>query len=172
MDLIKPFFLFSFLGWTVENIKNWNDPTFKPCNTIARYLITDDVCYCPFFPIYGIGSLFIMLMYTYRTQLPLLARILIYAIVFNVMELIGGYIGEHYICNHLNTCQNGNKMWDYKGGYNYHGYIDLEHTFYWGLLGIAGELVYGFTANYNFTDFVPFMIISWIIISLHNHRKF
>lgn len=171
MELIKPFFLFSFLGWTVENIKNWNDPTFKPCNAIARYLTTDKACLWPFPPIYGVGGLFIMLMYNYRTQIPLLARILIYAIVFNVMELIGGYIGEHYICNHVNTCQSGAKMWNYRGGYNYHGYIDLEHTFYWIVLGLMGEMLYEYLIKYEFTDFVPYMVIIWTVISIHNYNK-
>jgi len=172
MDLVKPFLIFSFLGWTVENIKNWNDHKFISCNAIAKYLTIDNVCLWPFPPAYGFGGLFIVLLYTYKTQIPLLARILIYAIVFNVIELIGGYIGEHYICNHINTCQNGAKMWNYKGGYNYKGYIDLEHTFYWGLLGVAGELLYGSLMNYNFADLSPYMFMVWAIISLHNYRKY
>lgn len=172
MELIKPFFIFSFLGWTVENIKNWNDNKFKPCNAIAKYFTIEEVCLWPFPPVYGFGGLFILFMHTYKDQIPVLARLLIYAIVFNVLELIGGYIGEHYICKYFNTCQNGHKMWDYKGGYNYHGYIDLEHTFYWGLLGVAGELVYGYTSNYNFMDFVLYMLIIWAFISIHNYKKY
>lgn len=172
MDLIKPFFIFSFLGWTIENIKNWNDNKFKPCNAIVTHFTTQKICLYPFPPIYGFGGLFIILMYSYKDQIPLLARLLIYAIVFNVIELIGGYIGEHYICNKVNTCHQGKKMWDYKGGYNYKGYIDLEHTFYWILLGLVGEILYGSMMNYNFTDMAPFMVMIWAIISLHNYRKF
>jgi len=171
MELIKPFYLFSFLGWVVENIKNWNDPTFIPCNTIAKYLTTNKICLYPYFPIYGFGGLFIILMYNYRTQLPLLARIIIYAIMFNVMELIAGYIGEHYICNRVTTCQNGHKMWDYKGGYNYKGYIDLEHTFYWIILGLAGEMVYEYSMDYSFFNIMIFVSIVWAFISIHNYKK-
>jgi len=172
MDLLKPFLIFSFLGWTVENIKNWNDRKFIPCNTLAKYFTSDKICLGPFFPIYGIGGLFIAFMSTYKYQIPILARLLIYAIVFNVIELIGGYIGEHYICNHVNTCQNGAKMWNYKGGYNYKGYIDAEHTFYWILLGLIGELLYESIMDYDISVMAPYILMGWTIISLHNYRKF
>ena len=110
-DIIKTFLIFSFLGWTGENIKNWNFPDFIPCNPIFKYYLSEKVCYVPFLPVYGFGGLFIAFMYQLRDKIPWYGRMIIYAIVFNIIELIGGYIGEEYVCNKITTCYAGDKLW-------------------------------------------------------------
>lgn len=66
-------------------------------------------------------------------------RIAIYFIMFNVLELIGGILGEKIICKLVDTCENRTKMWDYsKSTYNIWGYVDLWHAVVWTVLGVVG----------------------------------
>lgn len=170
-NIIKPFITFAFLGWSAENIKNWNLPDFIPCNPIPKYYLSEKVCFVPFLPVYGFGGLFIAYMYQYKDTIPWYLRMIIYAIVFNGIELVGGYIGEEYVCNKITTCYVGNKLWQYEGMYTIDGYVDIEHTIYWMIGGLIGEQIYGYVKGVSNLKLLSLMLTVWVILSIYNLKK-
>ena len=133
--IFKVFLTYSFLGWTVENLRH---PKTEAYNSFVRHYLPQTSCLIPFLPIYGLGGLFIMYLYKSHPKLSIACKIILFVLAFNLIEFIGGYISEHCICSQLNTCPAGKKIWDYTGFGNVNGYIDLEHTVYWIILGLIG----------------------------------
>ena len=122
-------------------------------------------------PVYGFGGLFIAFMYEFRDLIPWYWRMIIYAIVFNIIELIGGYISEDYICNKVDTCYTGNRLWRYDGKYTIDGYVDIEHTIYWMIAGLIGEQIYDYIKNQSFIYILSLMLTTWVIISIHKYKS-
>jgi len=170
-NIIKPFIIFAFLGFTGENIKNWNSPDFLPCNPIFKYYLSEKVCFVPLLPVYGFGGLFIAYMYQYKNTIPWYVRMIIYAVVFNFIELLGGYIGEEYVCNKIDTCYAGNKLWHYDGNYTVDGYVDIPHTIYWMIAGLLGEQFYGYFKDQSYTTLLSLMLTIWTLISVLRSKK-
>jgi hypothetical protein len=164
MNIFKSYLIYSFLGWTCENLKNINDKNFISCNPIFKYL-SNDICLIPFPPVYGLAGIFIWYLHNYHPNLSLTAKIISFFLVFNMMELIGGYIGEKYVCNHIDTCQVHNKMWNYKKFGNINGYIDIEHSFYWIIMGLIGYYIYPYINKMSSTTLLFSGIIIWSVLS-------
>ena len=170
-NIIKTFLTYGFLGWTMENIKNWNDEEFMCCNPIFKYYLSRKICFVPFPFCYGLGGLFILYLHKNYPDLSLLAKIILFIIIFNVIELSGGYFAEKCICNNLDTCPEGNKIWNYKGSGNLGGHIDLEHSVYWIALGLIGYYIYPFIEQISIYKLSIIMFIIWIIISIKRYPK-
>lgn len=167
--IIKTFFAYAFLGWAVENIGNWKHKDFISCNPIMKFLFSKNFCFVPFLLAYGIGGIFIMYLWKKYPHLSLLYKLIIFAIGFNVIEIISGYVGEKYICNKINTCEEKNKMWNYNNTTNLNGYVDIEHTIYWILIGYMGYIIYPYIENIAYEKMILLMIIIWIIISVFKY---
>jgi hypothetical protein len=170
MEFLKPYVVYGFLGFLAENLKNWNDDTFTSCNPIIRW-ITDSRKWClfPFPPAYGIGGVCIAIMWTW--SISIWWKLLLMAVGFNVIELVGGLVGEHAICKHMDTCHSGTKMWDYSRTPNLGGYIDLEHTFYWVLLGAVGYGIYPWLMKLSAAKLGTGMIVLYVLVTLFKPYK-
>jgi uncharacterized membrane protein len=169
--VVKGYLVYSFLGWTAESIKNWNDDEFISCNPVFKHLFSKDVCWLPFPPAYGLGGVFLGFLWKYFPNMHWITVAIISAILFNVIELIGGYLGEKYLCGKISTCQEGKKMWNYTKGPNIGGHIDLEHTFYWVILGLIGYYTYNFIMGRENTSLFGIFVIVWAIITVHKLRQ-
>lgn len=161
------FVLFSSIGWTIENVWNFFYSNFVSCNPVAR-LLSNKVCLIPLIPTYGFAGLTILLVTRYVNYLPY--RLFLYMILFNIGEMIIGLIGKYFICNKISTCQNGDKMWDYRDNPNISGYIDIKHTFYWVILGYLGELAIKNIQPDNPKIYIVLIII-YIIVSITKYGK-
>lgn len=139
MNLYAKYFLLSgIIGWIAENIWNIKDKEFR-CNPIAR-LLSENYCLIPFTPSYAFAGIIIVIANKYiKTQLN---RLFFYLIIFNMIEFIGGLLGEKILCKNINTCQSGNKLWDYSDNPNLFGHIDIKHSIYWIALGYMGDKIY------------------------------
>lgn len=166
-SLAKGYLVYSFLGWSAESLKNWNDTSFISCNPVFKYLFSKDICWLPFPPAYGLGGVFIAYLWKHYPNLSLISVAIISAIMFNVIELIGGYLGEKFLCSNISTCQEGNKLWNYTATANIGGYIDVEHTFYWVLLGLVGYYSYPWLMSIDNSKLFITLMIIWLVISIH-----
>ena len=171
MNIIKAFFIYAFLGWIAENLRYWQYPNYISCNPIFKQIFSKNICYVPFPPSYGLGGIFIYYLHEHYPNLSWLSLVILFILVFNLIELVGGYIGEKYICNKINTCEYKTKMWDYKNTHNFNGYIDVEHSIYWALLGLIGYSIYPYLMRIPNRDLIILMIIIWLIISIMKYPK-
>lgn len=90
----------------------------------------------PFMPVYGLGLVLLYLLITYLRERPLLIRIFIYAVCFTMLEFIGGAFTQATL---------GMRLWDYSNNpLNFQGHVDILHTLYWILLGLATEKIIQF----------------------------
>jgi len=161
---------YAFLGWGAENIKNMNGENFLSCNPIAKHYFPKNMCLLPFLVAYGFGGLFIWWLWKYYPDISWIARIILFIIGFNVIELIAGIIGEKIICKKINTCQKGSKMWNYDGPTSFMGYIDLKHTFLWVLIGIPGYVLWPSLEKMSLYTMLPYALIIWLGISLMKYQ--
>lgn len=130
-DVILFFSIYSFLGWVMETLY------FSiPAKTfINRGFLAG--CFCP---IYGFGTIFIMLIYRMTHAvfdnrfLALFTGAVISMLAVTVLEYITGYLLEKIF-----RC----RYWDYSHlKYNLHGYICLSHSLLWGLLSLVVAVVF------------------------------
>ncbi len=115
------FFLFaySFIGWSIESIY----VTLK-----NKKLTNSGFLYGPFCPIYGIGSVLLLIFLRPFANNLIIVFVLSFFIA-SVWEYIAGFIMEIIF---------GLKWWDYsKCPLNINGRICLIYSFFWGFLGIA-----------------------------------
>ena len=166
MEVIKAFIIYGFLGWTIENSRSLFDPHFSSCNPVYKYFFRGNICFIPILFLYGLGGIFILFLRKNYPNMPLLIKATILVIAFNVIELIGGWVGEKYICNKIDTCWKGHKMWDYRDNPNIYGYIDIKHTIYWIILGLIGYEVYPYLVELPNDILLISMLTIWIIINL------
>lgn len=168
---IKAFLSFAFLGWASENIKNWRYKDFLSCNPIYKYYFSKDICFVPFPFAYGLGGLVIWYLWKKYPNMSLLAKAIIFAILFNAIELAGGYIAEKVICKEINTCTDGNRMWNYTNSHNIGGHIDIEHTFYWVVAGMIGYLIWPLIERQSWKTLGIIAVLLWIAISVWKYPK-
>jgi uncharacterized membrane protein len=89
----------------------------------------------PFFSIiYGVAAIMLYALFHFGAT-PFVASIIIGTILCVVLELVGGALSLsllHY------------RLWDYSANpFNFHGFIDLKHTFYWLILTTLYRLLFG-----------------------------
>jgi len=128
----------------------------------------------PFLFVYGFGGIFIGYLYKNYPDLSFTSKIILFFVVFNLMELLSGIIVEKFICKIINTCafDNGKRMWDYKNNFgNLNGYIDIEHSIIWVVLGMVGYYMYPFLMNIPGWKLFICAVIIWFIITMVKINK-
>ncbi len=117
-NLLTYFVLYSFLGWIMESI-------FR--SICEKKLINTGFLRGPFCPIYGIGSIIMIVFLKNFEKFPILL-FFISIIVLTLWEYIVGVLLEKI----FNT-----KYWDYSNHkFNFQGRICLTNSIYWGVLGV------------------------------------
>ncbi|MFC1615841.1 hypothetical protein ACFL21_01760 [Patescibacteria group bacterium] len=87
-------------------------------------------------PIYALGAIFIFEPLHHQiSDIHIIFRFLIYALIIFVLEYIFGLIFK------LIT---GKCPWEYKGKWNIHGFINLPHFPFWGILGLLFEILHNY----------------------------
>ena len=118
LNLATYFILYSFLGWILESI-------FR--SICEKKLINTGFLRGPFCPIYGIGSI-IMILCLKRFENSLVVVFCLSVIILTAWEYIVGVILEKLFQT---------KYWDYSDHkFNFQGRICLTNSIYWGILGI------------------------------------
>ena len=117
-NLVTYFIVYSFLGWLMESI-------FR--SICEKKLINTGFLRGPFCPIYGIGSIIMLVFLQNFANLPILL-FFISIIILTSWEYIVGVLLEKI----FNT-----KYWDYSNHkFNFQGRICLTNSIYWGILGV------------------------------------
>lgn len=119
------FLVASFCGWIVDSAYR---------SVLAGTLVLSGPTYPPFYPSYGFGALLLYLTCHVVGGRSLGLRFVAYALVTTAWELTAGLV----------LTALSFRLWDYsENPLNFMGHVDVEHSFYWVLLGFAFErLVY------------------------------
>ena len=118
INLLTYFILYSFLGWIMESI-------FR--SICERKLINTGFLRGPFCPIYGLGSIIMLLILEKFANLPILLFFMS-IIILTAWEYIVGILLEKIF---------DTKYWDYSDHkFNFQGRICLSNSIYWGILGV------------------------------------
>ncbi len=146
MELLFLFLVYSFLGWTLEVIAI----AIKEKKFVNRGIISG-----PFCLIYGIVAVIITVaLRDIDTWYGLFIGSLIYA---TFIEFIAGKILEKF---------NKHKWWDYsQKKFNLDGYICLEYSLIWGILGVLALRVFNPFFIFLF-HFVNFYVSSIVVIAI------
>src|SRR3989344_4117233 len=88
----------------------------------------------PFFAIiYGVGAVMLYLFFS-SANISFLWSVIGGTVLCVALELVGGILSL-MVLRH--------RLWDYSASpFNFYGFIDLEHTFYWLILTALYRLVY------------------------------
>ncbi len=152
-ELIWFFWIYSFLGWTFESIYS----SIHEGRLINRGYVTGPCC-----PIYGLGSLIILLVLN-RFEDNIILLFIVGVILTSLLEYIV-YIIMDKIFNQ--------KWWDYSDlKFNYKGILSLESSIAWGILAvllikIIHPLVELFLRMFNHSLGIKFLIIILVIFIL------
>lgn len=118
LEIITYFILYSFLGWIMESVVR---------SFCEKKLINTGFLKGPFCPIYGIGSIIMILFLNQFQDRPILL-FCIAIIILSAWEYIVGVLLEKI----FNT-----KYWDYSDHkINFQGRICLTNSICWGVLGV------------------------------------
>ena len=136
------FALFSIIGWVMELIYR---------SLITKKLVNPGFMSGCVVPIYGMGALLANFLCTIVSKLNFDYKVILIfissMIILTLLEFICGFIALKYF--HL-------RLWDYKRfKYNYKGFICINFSFIWGLLGVLYYLIiYPYINNisYNFIN--------------------
>lgn len=141
-------FIYSFLGWVIETIAG----TLKKKHFVNRGFSTGPFCF-----VYGIAAVIMVIAFRELKQ-NLLFLFLGCAVLGTMLEWFTGKLLER---------MNQHKWWDYSGKrWNFDGYICLEYSVLWGILGL-------FTVKYGEQDFIDLFhlfpkmlgnIVVWIVL--------
>jgi len=159
-SLIAMFFVVSFIGWLWE---------------VSIHLVTDGrfvnrgVLHGPWLPIYGAGSILILVLLFYFRKNPVLEFIA--AIVLcGIVEYCTGWF--------LEITHDGKKWWDYSGYFlNLNGRICAEGLLIFGLGGITfvyllAPLIDNFLRKISMTILVPLCVIFIIVFAFDTFYSF
>jgi len=123
VDFILIFLVYSFIGWVMETIF---------ASILQRKFINRGFLIGPFTPIYGYGSVLIIISSKLieasieNTFVQLILSILLATLLVTVLEFITGFVLEKIFHS---------KWWDYSNNaLNIKGYICLKYSLLWGFL--------------------------------------
>src|SRR5271170_5488550 len=126
LDWIIAFFVYSYLGASVEHI-NYNLLPHTKVKALTNPIITG-------FPLYGIGVFLLLGLHHYVNDYSLIIQFFTYAIILSLLEFIVGMIvgaGKTSYENHMVS------SWNYsKNKFNFMGLISLKHFILWGVVGL------------------------------------
>lgn len=118
-NIVIYFALYSFTGWIIELI-------YRSLNN--KKLVNPGFLYGPFVPIYGIGGLFVSLLYLQLSIYPVPVQFLVYMVILTVIEYMTGEFFERFFQL---------KLWDYSDNrFNINGKVSLLFSTAWGLLAL------------------------------------
>lgn len=166
MYYINNFFIFSILGYIMENI------TYLILNTKEN----SGIMYGPYTPVYGIGIIIVIIIYNNikNTKLSKFNKVLliflISTILLTIIEYIGGITIEFFFHK---------RFWNYeKLLFNIGHYIALEISLIWGLCSIIYiVLIKSFTDKlakkipYYITINIMVLFIIDLIVTIINNIK-
>lgn len=111
------------LGWTMDtSYRWWVDGRYLP-GTLVPY----------FSLIYGAGAMMLYSLFGIHT-IPFVWDIVIGTILCVLLELVGGFMALSLLRR---------RLWDYSASYgNFHGFIDVQHSFYWFILTAIYRTLY------------------------------
>jgi uncharacterized membrane protein/HD superfamily phosphodiesterase len=113
------FAIYSFIGWIIELI-------YRSLNN--RKLVNPGFLYGPFVPIYGIGGIFVSLLYLQIHTYPVPLQFFVFALILTAIEYLTGEIFERFFQL---------KLWDYSDNrFNINGKVSLLFSTGWGLLAL------------------------------------
>ena len=145
------FFIGSFIGWIYEEIFYY----------LSENLITNrGFFYGPYLPVYGWGSIILMILLKKLKKHPLL--------IFILSMLITGVV--EYITGYIMFAIYGRVWWDYTGLFlNIHGYVCLRSVFTFaigtiGLIYIIEPILNKFIKNKKNLSFIISLILLIIFI--------
>ena len=147
-ELMWLFLAYSFIGWLIETVAG----SVKKHRFVNRGFFTGPFCF-----VYGFSAV-LMAMTLWELENRWFFLVLGCAIQATVIEWITGKILEKL---------NHHKWWDYsEKKFNFDGYICLQYTVLWGLLGCIA-MKYGNHLLAGLFDMVPSLvrkIIIWVLI--------
>lgn len=125
-NFVLSFFLYSILGWMLE-------VTYS--SFLNRKLTNRGFLLGPFCPIYGVGSIIILItsnvitsMFPSKSLVSSVIILMLSITLVTILEYIAGYIQEKAF---------GTILWDYsKESFNLHGRICLKYSLLWGCLAL------------------------------------
>lgn len=158
MYYINCFFIYSFLGFLIENI----------ISIIKKEKIGSGILYGPWTPIYGVGSILILFIYKFIFNMLKLKKIfeilivlLVISIILTFLEWVSGVLIEKIF--HVT-------FWDYREfKFNIGKYIALEVSLIWA----AGSLLIIYVIQpiiskfiYLIPNYITYLLVLFIIIDI------
>lgn len=115
MNYVIEFLIFAFIGWVL-------DTTYSSIEnkklTVSGYYKGVPLC-----PIYGLGGILLLEMFSLLSDLNPIFVILITTFLIVALELFGGLSSEYFL---------EERLWNYENEFlNYRGYISVWHTILW-----------------------------------------
>lgn len=158
MYYINCFFIYSFLGFLIENV----------ISIIKKEGIGSGILYGPWTPIYGIGSILILIISKFifnilkvKKIFEILIVLLVITIILTLLEWIGGVLIEKIF--HVT-------FWDYREfRFNIGKYISLEVSLIWGIGSLIIIYVIQPILNkfiYLIPNYITYILIVLIIIDI------
>ena len=120
--LIFLFFIFSFIGWTIEVAYR---------SITNKKLINPGFLKGPYVPLYGTGGIIILIIYSFIGNEPIIYRAILYFLTISFIELISGEILLRIT---------GKRYWDYsKNMFNIKGHVCIKFSLAWVILALIFE---------------------------------
>lgn len=119
---IELFFIFCVIGWIIDTAdRSWSEKKFVSGT------------YIPFFsPLYGFGSVALVLIFDYLPA-PAILQIIFGAIAVTAIEFVSGLWCVYILKK---------RLWNYSASrFNILGHIDAEHSFYWLIVSLIFYLL-------------------------------
>ncbi|MBU1129166.1 MAG: putative ABC transporter permease [Nanoarchaeota archaeon] len=117
------FIIFGIIGWIIDT--TYRSIISKKYDSRTQLLF--------FSPIYAIGGTILIIIYE-NVKVHFIIQIIIVSILFIALELISGIFSEKIMKK---------KYWDYSNNkWNFKGYIDALHSFYWIILATLIRIIY------------------------------
>lgn len=171
MNFILYFFLYSFIGWTIEVIAIF---------VTKKQLVNRGFLIGPICPIYGVSALLLLTCLKHFLHYPLLL-FLAALVLCSILEYLTSYTMEKMFQA---------RWWDYsKRAFNLNGRVCLSNALAFGVLGlillyyvhpfvlkvlnlIPVHILYGITILSSILFFIDFIFSFQIIFKLKNSMKF
>ncbi len=117
------FFASGFLGWCIDSLY---------CSFIEKKWVSNT--HTKFFsPTYAIGGLILIFIFE-NLKLHFILQLIIATILLTLLELVSGIFSEKVMKR---------RYWNYSDSkWNYKGYIDALHAFFWLVLSIIVKIIF------------------------------
>ncbi len=149
LKILLYFAIYTFLGWLIESIYR---------SIIEKKLINSGFLYGPFCPIYGFGSMIMILLLSRISENPIII-FFVSMITLTIWEYVVGVILEKVFKT---------KYWDYSDvKFNLNGRICLQNSIYWGIIGVLLLKIVHPLIIENLVNLIPENILLYINIVIY-----